>query len=91
MPWWPFYKDASSDWKIDRLPIPWDARRPSIYNHILQHIEHGRDRLRDGGDTLPDEEIHGAGRQFRYAPGALDGIFGHHTSGPLDSAHHSPL
>jgi hypothetical protein len=81
MPSWPFSKGASSDWKIDTLPIPWDARRPSIYDHILQHIEPGSDRLREGGDTLPDEEVHGAGRQVRYAPGALDGIFGHHSSG----------
>jgi len=81
MPWWPFSKDVSSDWKIDTLPIPWDTRRPSIYDHVLKHIESGSDRLREGGDTLPDEEIHGAGRQLRYAPGALDGIFGHHASG----------
>jgi hypothetical protein len=81
MPSWPFSKDASSDWKIDTLPIPWDARRLSIYDHILRHIESGRDRLREGGDTLPDEEIQSAGRELRFAPGAFDGAFGHHVSG----------
>src|SRR5262245_61553437 len=81
MPWWPFSKDVSSDWKIDTLPIPWDARRPSIYDHILRHIEPGRDRLREEGNTLPDEEVHNAGGQLRFAPGAFDGVFGHHAQG----------
>jgi hypothetical protein len=37
-----------SEWKIDTLPIPWDARHPSIYDHVFQHIEPGRDCLREG-------------------------------------------
>src|SRR5215510_4073760 len=81
MPWWPFSKDISADWKIDTLPIPWDARRPSIHDHVVRHIEPGRDCLREGGDILPDDEVQNAGRQLRFAPGAFDGAFGHHASG----------
>src|SRR5262245_43268638 len=79
MSWQPFSRRAS-DGNIDALPIPWDAGRPSIYDHILQHIEPGRDRLREGGETLPDEEIHSEGEQIGFAPGAFDGVFGHHVS-----------
>ena len=79
MPWWRFPRRGSSNWNIETLPIPWDVARASIHDHILRHIEPGKDRLREAGDTLPDEDILAAGRQLRFAPGAFDGVFGHHS------------
>lgn len=80
MPWWRFPGPGSSNWNIETLPVPWDVARASIHDHILRHIEPGKDRLREGGDTLPDEDIFAAGQRLRFAPGAFDGVFGHHTS-----------
>ena len=81
MPWWRFPRREASNRNIETLPIPWDVARASIHDHILRHVEPGKDRLGEGGDTLPDEGILHAGQQIRYAPGAWDGIFGHHVSG----------
>ncbi len=79
MPWWRFPGRGSSNWNIETLPIPWAVARASIHDHIVRHIEPGKDRLREGGDTLPDEDIFAAGQQIRFAPGAFDGVFGHHS------------
>jgi hypothetical protein len=35
--------------------------------------------LGERGDLLPDDEIVRAGKEIRWAPGALDGVFGHHV------------
>lgn len=59
--------------------LPWD-RHPSIYEHILAHTETGKVGLKDGGETLPDDERFNAGRQFRWASGAFDGVISHHMS-----------
>jgi hypothetical protein len=82
----PFGTHSRADWSIDTLPIPWDPVRPAIYDHVLRHIEPGSDRLRDGGDTLPDEEVLFADRQLLFVPGAMDGIFSFHSPGPANDA-----
>ena len=47
-------------------------RRPSIYEHVRDHIQAGRPGLREGGETLPDEgDIEGP---IRWAAGAKDGV-----------------
>lgn len=61
--------------------VPWDAARPSIYRYLVD-IYGASDRCPMSPD-LPDDEIL-AGRSessLRWAPGALDGAFGHHGVG----------
>src|SRR6185369_3099251 len=62
---------------IESINHPW-RNRPSIYQHILANIRPGEPGLGDQGDLLPDDEILNAGQELRWAPGALDGVFGHH-------------
>jgi hypothetical protein len=64
-------------WDIQRVNPPW-GDRPSIYRHILENIRAGEPGLGEKGDLLPDEEIVTGGNQIRWAPGALDGMLGHH-------------
>ena len=51
----------------------------SIYEHVRAHVnEDGK--LDEGGIALPDEKEVMAG-ELRWAPGAMDGAFGHHGGG----------
>jgi hypothetical protein len=70
-----FYADSS--WDIQRVRAPW-GERPSIYEHILTHIRPGEPGLAEGGERLPDEEIVRGETGIGWAPGALDGVYGHH-------------
>jgi len=63
--------------------MPWD-RHPSIYEHIQSHVDPDRPGLRDGGSELPDEEPMSG--KLRWAPGAMDGVFGHHMSAESEEA-----
>ena len=65
-------------WDIESINPPW-RNRPSIYQHILANVRPGEPGLGDQGDLLPDDEIVNAGQELRWAPGALDGVFGHHA------------
>jgi hypothetical protein len=67
-------------WNIQRVTPPWDDRL-SIYRHILENIRAGEPGLGEKGDLLPDEEIIRGGKEFSWAAGALDGVFGHHGGG----------
>jgi hypothetical protein len=73
----PFF--SRDKWDIESIKPPW-RDRPSIYQHILANIRPGEPGLGDKGDLLPDDEIINAGKELRWAPGALDGVFGHHVS-----------
>ncbi|HEX5727530.1 MAG TPA: hypothetical protein VFX98_18805, partial [Longimicrobiaceae bacterium] len=42
-------------------------------------VRPGRPGLAEGGSTLPDEEPVSTEHPFRWAPGALDGVLGHHS------------
>lgn len=75
-------------WSLEDIEVPW-GDRPSLYQHILAHIRPGETGLAPGGEDLPDRELVEAGQPIRWAPGALDGVFGHHTEGvePEVTAH----
>ena len=56
---------------------PW-GDRPSIYRHIQSNIRPGEPGLGEKGDLFPDETVRG-GKDIRWAPGAFDGVLGHHV------------
>ncbi|MEM0997850.1 MAG: hypothetical protein AAGN35_12240 [Bacteroidota bacterium] len=59
--------------------LPWYGLR-SIYGHLSDHV--GEDgKLTEAAMNLPDEERRYSGSNIRWAPGALDGAFGHHAGG----------
>jgi hypothetical protein len=63
--------------------LPAAGPGPSIYQFVRTHL--GPDgRLDDAGRELPDEPLVGSG-ELRWAPGAMDGVMGHHT-GPGEAA-----
>jgi hypothetical protein len=72
----PFF--SADKWDIDSVNPPW-GDRPSIYQHILANIRPGEPGLGEKGDLLPDEEIVRGGKEIGWAPGALDGVVGHHV------------
>jgi hypothetical protein len=56
---------------------------PSIYEFIRAHL--GPDGwLDEEGRELPDEPLVSSGR-LRWAPGAMDGVWGHHTGNAADT------
>src|SRR5215207_8871356 len=78
-----FLKDlfgrGGGGWELDALAPPW-GDRPSIYAHVQAHVRPGVPGLAPGGDLLPDEEVVPGREHVRWAPGALDGSFGRHSS-----------
>jgi hypothetical protein len=66
-------------WDVRNTTPPW-GDRPSIYQHILSHIRAGEPGLGAKGNVLPDEKIVRGGKQIGWAPGALDGVMGHHAA-----------
>jgi hypothetical protein len=64
-------------WSITNIAPPWN-NRPSIYWHILNHLQEDSCGLREGGEELPDEKQVRGDSQIGWAAGALDGVFGHH-------------
>jgi len=58
--------------------LPWE-RKPSIFDHIVAHIQSGE--LDDDGEDLPDEERVTEGSGIRWAAGARDGVATHHMVG----------
>ena len=67
-------------WSLEGLEAPW-GDRPSLYQHILAHIRPGEPGLAPDGEKLPDWKCVEEGQPIRWAPGALDGVFGHYTEG----------
>jgi hypothetical protein len=63
--------------------VPW-LHTPSIYTHIEEHLDPVTVTLRQEGVSLPDEERRYANTQLRWAPGAMDGAFGHHAGANND-------
>ena len=68
-----------SVWPPNFQNPPWGDRK-SIYDHIAKHIESDRaEGLSEEGYRLPDEPETDP-NSISFAPGALDGAFGHHGS-----------
>lgn len=69
-------------WTLEGVESPW-GDRPSLFRHVVAHIRPDEPGLAPGGEDLPDDEVdaEAEGRPLRWAPGALDGVFGHHTEG----------
>ena len=68
---------SGGTWDIQSVKPPW-GDRPSIYQHILANIRPGEPGLGEQGDLLPDDEIIRGAKEIRWAPGAFDGVLGHH-------------
>lgn len=51
----------------------------TILEHVRTHLDPSGTGLTSGGDRLPDEQPDDGG--IRWAPGALDGVMGHHAGG----------
>ncbi len=62
------------------LPAVWQAGRPSIYSFLRAQPQTGYEDV-----SLPDEP-EDTEDEVRWAPGALDGVLGHHTAKPDESA-----
>lgn len=75
-----------AEWDPQNFPIPWEPDRPSLYDFVKDHIDPDETGLRDGGETLPDEDIFYAGMDDgpRWVSGGMDGAFGHHAGGGSD-------
>ena len=72
-----------SIWPPNFQDPPWGDRK-SIFDHIAAHIEPGRIQgLSEKGYRLPDEP-EADPDSISFAPGAMDGIFGHHGSTKSD-------
>lgn len=52
---------------------------PTILEHIRTHLDPSGTGLLEGGERLPDEPPDDAA--IRWAPGAMDGVMGHHAGG----------
>ena len=65
-------------WDLQGVKRPW-GDRPSIYQHILANIRPGEPGLGEKGDLLPDEDVVRGGKEIGWAPGAYDGVIGHHV------------
>lgn len=68
-----------SVWPPNFQNPPWGERK-AIYEHIAEHInpEHS-EGLSEDGYRLPDEP-EADPNSISFAPGAMDGVFGHHSS-----------
>ncbi len=66
----------------DGFPVPWSVGRPSIHGYLSSFGVEAGQRLPDEAMRLPDEELllSRQGSQLRWAPGAMDGVLGHHTA-----------
>jgi hypothetical protein len=67
---------GDTDGHASEAEPPW-TRRPAILDHIRHHVDPISGRLRDEGWKLPDEPPRSS-NVLRWAPGARDGVYGHH-------------
>lgn len=59
-------------WDIGAVQPPWDPNRPSIYGFVADLPDDADERY----EPLPDEARLTEGSRIRWAPGAMDGVFG---------------
>lgn len=69
-----------SRWNIRSVAHPW-GDRPCIYRYVNERLGTITTSLSRAGDQLPDEDRVAEGAGFRWASGALDGVFSHHAGG----------
>src|SRR5262245_50604773 len=69
-----FWSRARAAWDLAAFVAPWDAGRPSIYDHIHGLVAEGKNDL----FALPDDEVVSPPGALRWVAGGLDGAFGHH-------------
>jgi hypothetical protein len=74
---------GSGSWDPSRFPSPWTDGSP-IYEHVRTYLDPTGGLLAGGGE-LPDESRFSTGSSVRWAPGAMDGVLGHHLS-PSDQS-----
>lgn len=74
--WNPFARTRAPR-SFSEMPFPWGAR-VSIYAHLQAHRTDDGPGRGVSGRVLPDEHPH-EGDKVRWAPGALDGVLGHHA------------
>ncbi|MCC6333981.1 MAG: hypothetical protein IT380_08335 [Myxococcales bacterium] len=67
-----------ASWDPTAVQPPWGARA-SLYEHIQRHLQPGGHGLAAGGERLPDEAPEPDDGGLRWAPGAMDGVLGHHV------------
>lgn len=75
-------------WSLVGVTRPW-AVGESIYAHLRRHTD-AAGKLSELGTALPDEPLQQPGR-LNWAPGALDGVFGHHLPQGENGARVEPL
>lgn len=68
---------------MDGFPIPWVKDSVSIYRFLAAFETPPSQSLPDAALELPDEDKVNkrSGSKLRWAAGALDGVFGHHSRG----------
>jgi hypothetical protein len=59
--------------------LPWH-NLPSIFEYIKSNLDI-EGKLTEAGNKLPDEERRYKEEKLRWVPGAMDGVFGHHSGG----------
>ncbi len=71
---------------VNGFPAPWADDRPSLFGYLASFPLDQDGRLPEAASTLPDEDLllSRTGNQLRWAAGAMDGVFGHHTEGSDD-------
>jgi hypothetical protein len=74
-----FFSRSSAAWNASNFSKPWKKDRQAIYAFINAHKKLGEYELSKEAENLPDEEILFKDKSVRWAPGALDGAFGHHA------------
>jgi len=69
-------------WAQDHFPAPWPKECPSIFSHLSRFEAGAHQGLPDEAMQLPDEDrlVSQSGSELRWAPGAMDGVLGHHTA-----------
>ena len=70
--------DRWRTWNLERVPRPWPESAVSLLSHLRSHTDPASGKLSEAGHRLPDEPPD-APDQLRWAPGALDGVMGHHA------------
>lgn len=71
--------EVSSSIGDGQSDVSWSSTE-SIFSFVLRHTDANSGKLLDSTPPLPDEEVPEDGNVIRFAPGALDGVVGHHAA-----------